>query len=131
MTERDTVRDKEQAVPGVGPCSVCGSSGKLNARICAKCEATLGRRTAELIAQARVDRDFACAAIAEMNPLAQRRFITMLGDPREGTEWAPRAVKFSVVAPALRKASADSAAPGPQIAKASPSVVNGTRRASN
>jgi hypothetical protein len=70
-------------------CQVCEASGQLNARICRHCEAVLGRRAAEVLARARLDRDFARETFAKMNPLGQQRFRVLLGDPASAEAWRP------------------------------------------
>lgn len=108
-------------------CGVCGHVAKLNARICRPCELCLGRRMAELIAQARYDQPFALQCYQGMNSLAQRRFSTLLGDPTSAEPWRPRALALRTAAPGLRKAQAPEAAPRP-LAKCSPSEAPSATR---
>lgn len=105
--------------PGQGSCEVCSSKAQLNARICHDCESTLGRRTAELIARARGDQDFAKECFAKMNPLGQRRFSTLLGDPTVSDSWVPSPVQLQAVSrgPGLAKARSAAVA-GPGLARA-------------
>lgn len=117
--------EQSESEPGFGECNVCGASGRLNARICSSCEEVLGRRTAELVARARSDHDFAVECFSAMNALAQRRFVTMLGDPTQNGEWLPRPVAFTLAGPSMRKAGS-SAMPG--LAKATPQARSSAQR---
>ena len=59
----------EPAPIKMGACACCAKPGRLNARICRRCEGEYGRRIAELIARARKEPAFALALVEKLGGL--------------------------------------------------------------